>query len=112
MFPAGAAVIAKADKGNAWVWVRFPVAVNPGDVRTYKVVAERITPTGNVNVACSHVIGDFDELPSGRHDFLTARFEAAKFKQGEKFLFTVSTEGFFGKKGATLSTEWTATKKA
>jgi hypothetical protein len=85
--------------------------VNPGDVRTYKVVAERITPTGKVNVACSHVIGDFDELPSGRHGFLTARFEAAKFKQGEKFLFTVSTEGFFGKKGAALSTEWIATGK-
>lgn len=111
VFPDGAAVIAKADRKNTWVWVRFPAVVNPGDVRTYKVVAERITPTGKVNVACSHVIGDFDELPSGRHGFLTARFEAAKFKQGEKFLFTVSTEGFFGKKGAALSTEWIATGK-
>ena len=108
VFAAKAKVEVTSDKRFKWLTIRVPTVENVGDVRSYRILVDRMTGGHWEEVLRENAIGDFDELPSSRKGYVDMRIEAKPFTQGETYRFTVAPEGFFGRQGASISCEWRA----
>ena len=108
VFPAMAKVEVNSDKRFKWLTIRIPTVENVCDVRSYRILVDKMTDGRWVEVLRENAIGDFDELPSAHKGYVDMRLEAKCFSKGETYRFTVTPEGFFGKQGTPISCEWRA----
>lgn len=108
VFPGEACISVKPDRQFNWLTVNLTPVVNREDVRLYRIEACRKVAGGWERIADDDLIGDFDDPPALRKNVLSLRMGTAGLARGETYRFTAVPEGFFGRRGKTISCEWKA----